>query len=30
MDYVITTALVAAWCIGAPALYLCFLASETD
>jgi hypothetical protein len=28
MDYAITTALVAAWCIGAPAVLLCFLAGD--
>jgi hypothetical protein len=28
MDYLVSTLLVAAWCIGAPALFLCFVAGE--
>jgi hypothetical protein len=29
MDYLLTTALVAAWCIGAPTLFLCLVAGES-
>ncbi len=28
MEYYLTTALVAAWCIGAPTLFLCSLAGD--